>query len=161
MYRNPNLSGEQLMGLDEYLYSYFGNTICSIWNSHLLYFEYLKSLQKDDFGEVQSDFKYPKILKYMNSRYKPKIKKLTVEHAFSLPKSRKRKNAHIIFKFAGAIPVPEVNLKRRRFDTRCSQFIAGKESEGHVVVAGKRTRTCRSLSNNKGMLQVGSIFSVL
>ena len=97
----------------------------------------------------------------MNSRYKPQTKKLTVDNVFTITKFRKKKNTRIIFKFAGSKPVPEVNLRRKRLDSRYSQFIAGKESEGHVVVAGKRPRFTRSQPAINAMLPVGYIFSIL
>lgn len=159
MYRNPKLQGICFFDLHCYLYSYFGDTLCTIWP---YYSNLLLSQEKIHHSEKGTELKRSKILKYMNSRYKPKAKKLTVDNVFALPKSRKRKNTRIIFKFAGAIPVPEVNLKRRRLDSRYSQFIAGRESEGHVVVAGKRSRF-RMLRNplSSILLPAGQIFSIL
>ncbi|KAK6616886.1 hypothetical protein RUM43_014856 [Polyplax serrata] len=159
IYREPNLHSEVLSDLDGHLLSHFGDAACILWYSSAVD-NGKQSAQNErcSASEVVAERKRQKSLKYMNSRYKPKLKKLTLENVFTLPQPAKKKNARIIFKFAGAIPVPEVNLKRRRFDSRCSQFVAGKESEGHVVLAGKRPQGNVPFATD---LPVGSIFAIL
>lgn len=168
LYRYPQFLDKDNKGkisyLDECLYDYFGEGITSIRLNLLENPKFLSSLYSESQSDKDRDgqvIKPSRTLKYLSSRYKPDIKKLTVENVFTLPKVRKKRNPRIMFKFAGAIPVPEVGLKRRRLDSRYSQFIAGKESEGHVVVVGKFRRKTQSRHRTSVMLPIGSIFSIL
>lgn len=112
-------------------------------------------------NDEEQIIKLSRNVRFTHPRYKPGAKKLTVENVFTLPRVRKKRNPRIIFKFAGAKPVPEVGLRRKRLDSRYSQFVAGKISEGHVVVIGKFRQKIQTQHRTNVMLPVGSLFSVL
>lgn len=150
--------------LDQHLYTYFGDAFCNLRCNLLENQKYFSKCRQDSLplSDREEVVQRPsRMLKYMSTRYKPEAKRLTVESVFSVPKVRRKRNSRIMFKFAGAIPVPEVSLKRRRLDSRYSQFIAGKESEGHVVVVGKFWRKSRLQSISNVHKPTGSLFCIL
>lgn len=149
--------------LDECLYDYFGEAVSTVRLNLLENPTFLSSYYGNPSEKNQDEqvIKLSRNLKYLSSRYKADTKKLTVENVFAVPKVRKKRNPRIIFKFAGSKPVPEVGLRRRRLDSRYSQFIAGKESEGHVVVVGKFRQKIQNQHRTNVMLPIGSIFSIL
>lgn len=126
--------------LDRSLFTYFGDSLCPFWLVEPPLVPPLIPRNSHDPKApilMKGSWQLPKCI---NSMYNPMAKRQSIQMAFELPKIRKKRNPRIIFKFAGANPVPEMSLKRRRLDSRYSQFIAGKVSEGHVVLIGKYWR---------------------
>lgn len=149
--------------LDQYLYSYFGDALCNIRLNLLENPRFISTLKKenDPDAEGENSAKKPsRTWKYLNATFK-ESPRIAVESVFTLPKSRKKRNSRIMFKFAGAIPVPEMGLKKKRFDAKYSQYVDGKEAKERLVMVGKFRKICRIRPYSSVHLPVGCIYSVL